>query len=133
MESRRRWQRFARRFGSIFRAAIDTSHFLGYGYGAGDLAVPLEGETFLKPTTKGANVVTFGKSNLRVSGFAWEGNTEELLAGTSYVIDEPIGGGHALLFAQDPTFRALWIGLRKMFFSGILFAPTRSPLSESGE
>ena len=30
-------------------------------------------------------------------------------------------------------FRALWVGLRKMFFSGILFAPTRSPLSEPGE
>ena len=119
--------------GSIFRATIDTAHFLGYGYSSGDLAVPLEGETFLKPTTKGANVVRFGKANLRVSGWAWEGNTEALLVGTSYVIDEPIGGGHALLFAQDPTSRALWVGLRKMFFSGILFAPARSPLSEARE
>ena len=121
--------------GAFFRATIDTTHFLGYGYGSGEtseIAVPLSGDTFWTPTRKGSNVVTFGKENLRLSGFTWPDNTEKLLAGTSYVIDEPTGGGHILLFLSDPTFRAYWVGLRRMFLNGIAFAPNRVPMSPSG-
>lgn len=115
--------------GSIFRARIDPTHFLGFGYERGEIAVPLEGSTFLKPSKQGANVVTFDKGPLRLSGFAWPNNTEALLANTAYVIDEPLGEGHAIIFLEDPTFRALWPGLRRCFLSGILFGPTRNALT----
>jgi hypothetical protein len=110
--------------GAIFAANIAAAHFLGYGYPLGELLVPLSGGTFLKPSKTGTNVITFGKGPARRSGFIWPGNTEELLANTAYVIDEPVGGGHALLFLDDPTFRALWPGLRRLFLSGILFGPS---------
>jgi hypothetical protein len=29
-----------------------------------------------------------------------------------------------VLFAEDPTFRAYWEGLDKLFFNGILFGPS---------
>ena len=112
--------------GGIFRAHIDTTHFLGYGYTQDEIPVPLGGATFLKPSKKGANVVTFGKGPNRLAGFIWPDNTEELLANTAYVIDEPIGGGHAILYLEDPTFRALWVGLRRLFLNSILFGPTHS-------
>ena len=63
----------------------------------------------------------------------WTKNTEELLAGTAYVVDEPIGAGHAILYLDDPNFRALWAGLRRMFLSSILFAPNRVPLTNVGQ
>jgi hypothetical protein len=110
--------------GAIFSANIAPDHFLGYGYPQGDLLVPLSGGTFLKPSKTGTNAITFGKGPSRRSGFVWPDNTEELLANTAYVIDEPLGGGHALLFLEDPTFRALWPGLRRLFLSGILFGPS---------
>ncbi|GAB4460399.1 MAG: M14 family zinc carboxypeptidase [Armatimonadaceae bacterium] len=112
--------------GAIFTARIDPSHFLGWGYPDGTLLVPLSGSTFLKPSTTGTNVVTFGKGSSVRSGFIWEGNTEELLAETAYVIDEPVGRGHALLYLADPTFRAYYPGLRRLFYSGILFGPIDS-------
>ena len=91
--------------------------------------MPLSGALFLKPSTKGANPVRFGKTDLRLSGFAWPDNTEALLAETAYVIDEPIGGGHALIYLGDPTFRALWPGLRRLLLSGVLFGPTASAVT----
>ena len=116
--------------GAIFRAKIDPAHFLGYAYPDGEISVYLSGDTFLKPSRTGTNVVTFGKSALTLSGFAWPNNTEALLADTAYLIDEPTGSGHALLYLDDPTFRALWPGLRRLFFAGILYAPTKDPADE---
>jgi hypothetical protein len=121
--------------GAIFRATIDTTHFLGFGYGTGDtaeIAAPLSGDTFLKPSEKGSNVVTFGKENLRLSGFTWPDNTEKFLAKTAYVIDEPTGRGHVILFLADPTSRATWIGLRRMLLNGIAFGPGRVALAPIG-
>src|SRR5262249_16870179 len=97
-----------------------------------EIAAPLGGTTFLKQSTKGSNPVTFGKSPLKLSGFIWPGNTEELLSNTAYVVDEPIGAGHAILFLSDPTFRAMWPGMRKMFLSAVLFGPARPSLTTLG-
>ncbi len=121
--------------GAIFRATLDTTHFLGFGYGTGDtveIAAPLAGDTFLKPSEKGSNVVTFGKENLRLSGFTWPDNTEKFLASTAYVVDEPTGRGHVILFLTDPTSRATWIGLRRMFLNAIAFGPGRVALAPVG-
>ncbi len=119
--------------GAIFRARIDPTHFLGYGYPGGEIVVPVQGDTFLKPSKQGTNVITFGKGPSRLSGFIWPDNTEELLAETAYLIDEPIGNGHAILFLNDPNFRALWAGLRRCFLSGILYGPARNALRPEGE
>ena len=70
--------------------------------------------------------MTFAKSNLLVSGFAWEGNTERLLTETAAVVDEPTGAGHVLLYLSDPTFRNLWRGLNRLLINGILFGPNRT-------
>ena len=58
---------------------------------------------------------------LTVSGFTWEGNTERLLAGTSYLIEESQGRGHVILFAEDPFFRGMTRSLTRPFFNSILF------------
>jgi hypothetical protein len=114
--------------GVIMRATIDPTHFLGYGFEDGTLPVPLSGDVFLKKSAKGANPVWFGAAPNRLSGFVWPDNTEELLANTAYVVDEPMGRGHAILYLFDPTFRAAWPGLRRLFLSAILFGPSRTPL-----
>jgi hypothetical protein len=103
---------------------------LGYGYPGGEITVPLGGATFLAKSKSGANVVSFGRDEktLRLSGFVWPNNTLPLLANTAYVVDEPFGAGHAILFNDDPTFRAFWLGLRRLLLSGVLFGPGRGPL-----
>ena len=59
---------------------------------------------------------------LHVAGFIWP-TTESLLRGTSYVIDEPTGRGHVVLFAEDPNFRAIWRSTTRLFFNSFLFQP----------
>ena len=112
--------------GAMFRAKINREHFLGFGYAQDEIVMPLAGNIFLKPTTKGTNAVTFAKTNLLISGFAWEDNTERLLSETAAVIDEPTGAGHVLLYLTDPTFRNLWHGLNRLLLNGMLFGANRT-------
>ena len=109
--------------GSAFRARLDRDHFLSFGYSSDYLVVLMGGATFFKPSKEGANVVTFsGEGHLLVSGFEWPDNTEDLLKGTSYLIDEPTGRGHVILFAEDPNFRYLWRSSTQLFLNAILLA-----------
>jgi zinc carboxypeptidase len=110
--------------GASFRARVNRDHFLSYGYDSDTMVVLMGGGTFFRPSKDGANVVTFPSDGpMTVAGFTWSDNTEELLRGTSYVIDEPVGGGHVIMFAEDPNFRYLWRTSQQMFMNSILLAP----------
>ncbi len=111
--------------GSAFRVRVNRNHFLSYGYEQDSMVVLMGGDAFYRPSKDGANVLTFTADGpLTVSGFIWPNNTEELLRGTSYLIDEPMGRGHVILFAEDPNFRFLWRTTAQMFINSILLAPS---------
>ncbi len=107
--------------GSIFRADINSDYFLGYGY-SGQVPVQVTGNRFLNPTRNGVNVVSFPPES-HIGGHKWE-YTERVLDGKSYLVDIPTGDGHLLLFAEDPTFRAYWRGLDKLFINGVILGPS---------
>ncbi|MGH9943982.1 MAG: hypothetical protein ACRD9R_16680, partial [Pyrinomonadaceae bacterium] len=113
--------------GAIFRATVDRTTPLTYGYEETHLPVLLESAYFFRPSKEGTNALVFageGDDPLRISGFVWPGNTERLLRGTSYVIEEPTGRGHVVLFAEDPNYRAIWRISTRLFFNSFLFQPT---------
>jgi hypothetical protein len=112
--------------GAIFQAQVNREHFLGWASDRETLPVPVSGSTFYKPG-KGSNAITFAKEpeGLRLSGWAWPGNTEKLLAGTVWAADEPVGGGHLVLFPFDPLPRPFWRGTERLLLSAILFGPQR--------
>ena len=97
---------------------------MSFGYEKGTLPVLVNTDLFLLPSKEGANVVTFGRRPERLAGWVWPNNTERLLAGTSFVVDEPTGGGHVILFADDVNFRRIWHGPTRLFLNAVLFAPT---------
>lgn len=110
--------------GAIFRATVDRTTYINYGVERDDLPVLLTGGSFFRYSKEGTNALVFdtnAKRPLTVSGFVWEGNTERLLRGTSYLIDERSGGGHVVLFAEDPFFRGMTRGLTRQFFNAITF------------
>lgn len=106
--------------GSIFKAKVNSDYYLGIGY-AEEIAVQVRGNMMLSPSKKGANVVIF-PDNPFMMGHKWE-DTEDLLKGKLYLADVPVGRGHVILFADDPTFRNYWRGLDRLFLSCILFSP----------
>jgi len=110
--------------GAILRATVDRHHFLTFGYEAESLPVLVNGARFFTRSRDGANVVTFEGKELHVSGFIWPNNTVELLSGTAYLIHEPTGQGHVILYAQDPNFRLFWHSLTRLFLNSLLFAPS---------
>jgi hypothetical protein len=105
--------------GSIFKGLVNKDYYLGLGYGD-EIAVQIRGNMMLSPSKKGANVVVFPENSFMM-GHKWE-DTEKLLKGKLYLADVPLGQGHVILFADDPTFRNYWRGLDRLFLSCILFS-----------
>lgn len=103
--------------GSMFKAEVNNDYYLGLGYEK-EIGVQFRGNYHLSPTIKGTNVITF-KSKGLISGHKWE-NTEADLSGKMYLGDIPHGDGHVILFANDPTFRAYWKGLDRLFVGAII-------------
>ena len=111
--------------GAIMRASVDRTTYLTYGYEDAHLPVLVNSGYFFRPSREGTNAVIFApdeKGELRISGFVWPDNTERLLRGTAYVIEEHAGRGHVVLFAEDPSFRGIWRTTVRLFFNAILFA-----------
>ncbi len=111
--------------GAIMRATVDRTTYLTYGLEQDELPVLLSGGSFFRYSKEGSNALVFDakpKRPLTVSGFVWEGNTEKLLAGTAYIIDEPMGGGHVILFAEEPVFRGIFRATTRPFFNSILLS-----------
>lgn len=113
--------------GAIFRATVDRTTYLNYGVNKNELPVLLASGYFFRYSKEGTNALVFDanpRKPLTVSGFVWEGNTERLLKGTSYLIDESLGGGHVIMFAEDPFFRGMTRGLTRQFFNSVAFTGT---------
>lgn len=113
--------------GAIMRGTVDRSSYLTYGLETENIPVLLSTGYFFRPSKEGTNAVVFDpkpKRDLTISGFVWTGNTERLLKGTTYLIDEPTGGGHVILFAEDPFFRGIFRSMTRPFFNSILFNGT---------
>jgi zinc carboxypeptidase len=113
--------------GAIFRATLDTTHWLTMGYERDRIPVFIDGDTFWRPSKGGANAVTFADpvDSLVLSGFTWPDNTARLLKGTTWAAVENQGAGRVVLFLSDPLFRAFWRGPAKMLTNAILVGPNR--------
>ena len=113
--------------GAIMRATVDRTTYLTYGIEDDELPVLLSSGYFFRFSKEGTNALLFApkpSKPLTISGFVWEGNTEKLLSGTAYIIDEPTGQGHVILFAEEPFFRGIFRSVTRPFFNSILFNGT---------
>ena len=105
--------------GAIFKVSVNADYYLGVAQ-APEVAVQMRGDFHFSPSRAGANVATFPAKS-RIMGHVWE-DTEENLAESVYMTDVPLGKGHVILFANDPTFRAYWRGLDRLFLAAVLFS-----------
>ena len=110
--------------GAIMRATVDQTTYLNYGVDRKEIPVLVASGYFFNYSKRGSNALVFEESPkkpLTISGFVWEGNTEPLLAGTSYLIDERQGRGHVIMFAEDVFFRGIFRSTTRQFMNAIAF------------
>lgn len=110
--------------GSIMRATVDRTTPLTFGIAQNEVPVLLASGYFFRYSKEGANALVFDANPakpLTISGFVWEGNTEKLLKGTAYVLDETSGRGRVVLFAEEPFFRGIFRTMTRPFFNAIAF------------
>lgn len=106
--------------GAIFRASLNPRSPLAYGYDtAKPVAVPVAGSTFYKRKEEGGGVVLLGDDPTVLSGWSWP-DEQAAYKDTVWLHDEPLGRGHLVWFAQDPTDRAMWPGTYKMLLNAVL-------------
>jgi hypothetical protein len=111
--------------GSHFDVVLDRTHWLTQGYERPRITVMLAGSTFFKLSKEGANVGVFpATGKLHRAGFAFPENTERLLRGTAFLIEEPLGDGHVILFANEPMFRGWWRALDRLVLNGVVLGPS---------
>ncbi|HET8714160.1 MAG TPA: hypothetical protein VFM23_10815, partial [Gemmatimonadales bacterium] len=113
--------------GAIFRATLDTTHWLTLGYERDRLPVFIDGDVFWKPSKSGSNVAAFSdpEDALLLSGFTWPDNTVRLLKGSAWSVVENQGSGRVVLFLGDPLFRGFWRGPARLLTNAILVGPNR--------
>ncbi|MDH3528419.1 MAG: hypothetical protein OEQ28_02535, partial [Acidobacteriota bacterium] len=103
--------------GSLFKALVNNDQYLALGYRP-EIAVQFRGDYHLSLSKRGANVVTY-KPDGHIMGHVWD-STMANLGGKLYMADVPVGRGHVVLFADDPTFRAYWNGLDRLFIGSMI-------------
>jgi hypothetical protein len=110
--------------GSHFDVALDRTHWLTFGYEQPRLTVLMAGSTFLTLSKEGTNVGVFPQTGpLHRSGWIWPDNTERLLRGTAFLIEEPLGRGHVVLFVNEPFFRGWWRALDRLVLNAVVLGP----------
>lgn len=110
--------------GTIFRASVDTTHPIAYGL-AEELPVFRNHEEVLPESNDPyATPLRYTESPL-VAGFASPENVERL-ARTPAVRVERVGAGTVIAMVDDPCFRGVWYGTRRLLVNALFFGHTIS-------
>ncbi|HUG44504.1 MAG TPA: M14 metallopeptidase family protein [Acidobacteriota bacterium] len=105
--------------GAIFEASVDPTHPIAFGYGR-RVAVFRDHDVLYQPSeSPGANVALYTSAPLR-SGYISAERLAEL-QGTAAVIARRQGSGSVVLFADNPNFRAFWLGTQSLFLNAVFF------------
>jgi len=107
-------------YGGIFRAGIDLTHPLFYGYQQPYIDLFKTGKTFPeKSKNPYANPAVYGNTPLQ-SGYISKENYAAI-KNSAAVIVSGIGSGKVISIADNPNFRAFWLGGTKLMMNAIFF------------
>ncbi len=107
-------------FGAIFKANLDTTHPIGYGYSKKELYTFRNDNFFMEVSPNPyANPLVYTADPL-ASGYLHPSNLPGIQNG-SVIRVSGVGRGRIIGFADNPNFRAFWFGTNKLFMNSIFF------------
>ncbi len=114
--------------GAILGATYDASHPLAFGYSLPVVSLFKANRIFLeKSKNPYATPFVYGKQPLQ-SGWMSREN-KDAVAGTAAVTVSQLGNGRVINIADNPNFRAYWLGGTKLFLNAIFFGAIIDPAS----
>lgn len=117
MEFRRGAQRMA---GSIFRANVDLTHPLAYGYNYPYVDMFKSSDSYPEKNKNAyAQPFVYGDKPLQ-SGFVTKQNYEALKNSAAVLVNN-VGAGKVISIVDNPNLRAFWLGGTKLFMNAIFF------------
>ncbi|MEE2939803.1 MAG: M14 family zinc carboxypeptidase, partial [Planctomycetota bacterium] len=120
--------------GTIFRADVDGSHPIAYGLGSTIAVFRNFEETLPEAADPYATPLRYAQDPL-IAGFASQENVDRL-AGSAAVRVERVGSGTVVAMIDDPCFRGVWYGTRRLLVNAIFFGHTvkrTGPIAERSE
>ncbi|NHE59126.1 M14 family metallopeptidase [Cyclobacterium plantarum] len=114
--------------GAIFKAKLDITHPVAYGYSSEEIHVFKSGNQFLKPAKNPyANPLIYTAEPL-ASGYVHPENLE-MIKNNGVIQVSAMGSGRTIGFVDNPNFRAFWFGTNKLFLNAVFFGQTISGAS----
>jgi hypothetical protein len=109
-----------RMYGSIFRSTADLTHPLAYGYNSPFVDL-FKANTVYPERNKNpySNPFVYGDKPLQ-SGFITKENYDALKNSAAVLVNS-LGTGRVISIADNPNFRAFWLGGAKLFMNAIFF------------
>jgi hypothetical protein len=108
-------------FGAIFKANLDVTHPIGYGYSQKEIYTFRNDNFFMEVSPNPyANPLVYTADPL-ASGYLHPSNLPGIQNG-SVIRISGVGRGRIVGFADNPNFRAFWFGTNKLFINPISFA-----------
>ncbi|MBM3413009.1 MAG: zinc carboxypeptidase [Bacteroidetes bacterium] len=114
--------------GTILGATYDASHPLAFGYSLPKVSLFKANRIFLeKSKNPYATPFVYGEQPLQ-SGWMSKEN-KDAVASTAAVTVSQLGSGRVINIADNPNFRAYWLGGAKLFLNAIFFSSIIDPSS----
>lgn len=107
-------------YGAIFGAEIDPTHPLAYGYNQKTISLFKANRVFLEKSKNPYATPFYYGSNPLQSGWVSREN-KEAIKNSAAVVVNTVGNGRMINIADNPNFRAFWLGGTKLFMNAIFF------------
>ena len=107
-------------YGAIFGADVDLTHPLAYGYNQKTVSLFKANKVFMEKSKNAfATPFYYGNKPLQ-SGWVSQQNLDAI-KNSAAVIVNTVGNGRVINIADNPNFRAFWLGGTKLFMNAIFF------------
>ncbi|MEI9913279.1 MAG: M14 metallopeptidase family protein [Bacteroidota bacterium] len=106
--------------GAIFGADADLTHPLAYGYNQKTISLFKANKVFMEKSKNPYATPFYYVNNPLQSGWVSKEN-KDAIKNSAAVIVNTVGNGRVINIADNPNFRAFWLGGSKLFMNAIFF------------
>ncbi|HYH14644.1 MAG TPA: zinc carboxypeptidase, partial [Flavisolibacter sp.] len=106
--------------GAIFQAQVDLTHPLAYGYSQPSVSLFKSNKVFMERTRNPFTTPFVYKANPLQSGWVSRQNLDAIKNAAAVVVNG-VGSGKVISIADNPNFRAFWLGGSRLMMNAIFF------------